>query len=66
MPVPTIYYIRHGETQWNADGRLQGAQDTALNDLGRRQAVQAGHILADLPRRAMAATRGEFRSCRAR
>ena len=48
MPVPTIYYIRHGETQWNADGRLQGVQDTALNDLGRRQAAQAGHILADL------------------
>jgi len=48
MPGPTIYYIRHGETQWNADGRLQGAQDTALNDLGRSQAVQAGRILADL------------------
>jgi probable phosphoglycerate mutase len=48
MSAPVIYYIRHGETQWNADGRLQGAQDTALNDLGRRQAVQAGHILADL------------------
>jgi probable phosphoglycerate mutase len=47
MPVPTIYYIRHGETQWNADGRLQGAQDTALNDLGRRQAGEAGHILGD-------------------
>ncbi len=42
MPGPTIYYIRHGETQWNADGRLQGAQDTALNDLGRNQAAQAG------------------------
>ncbi len=48
MPVPVIYYIRHGETAWNAALRLQGAQDTALNDLGRRQAVQAGHILADL------------------
>ncbi len=48
MPVPVIYYIRHGETSWNADGRLQGTQDTALNDLGRKQAVQSGHILADL------------------
>ncbi len=48
MPAPVIYYIRHGETAWNADGRLQGAQDTALNELGRKQAVQAGHILADL------------------
>ena len=48
MPAPVIYYIRHGETSWNAEGRLQGAQDTALNDLGREQAVQAGHILTDL------------------
>src|SRR5215472_16785353 len=48
MPEPVIYYIRHGETGWNADGRLQGTRDTALNDLGHRQAAQAGHILADL------------------
>ena len=46
--MPTIYYIRHGETAWNAEGRLQGAQDTSLNDLGRRQAAHAGGILADL------------------
>src|SRR5579871_1139761 len=46
--MPTIYYIRHGETQWNADGRLQGVQDTALNDLGRSQAAQAGRILTEL------------------
>jgi probable phosphoglycerate mutase len=48
MPTPTIYYIRHGETAWNAAGRLQGAQDVPLNDLGRRQAAHAGSILADL------------------
>jgi broad specificity phosphatase PhoE len=46
--MPTIYYIRHGETEWNADGRLQGNQDIPLNDLGRRQAVNAGGILAGL------------------
>ena len=46
--MPTIYYIRHGETAWNAEGRLQGAQDVPLNDLGRRQAAQAGSILAEL------------------
>ena len=48
MPAPTIYCIRHGETAWNAEGRLQGTQDVPLNDLGRRQASQAGRILADL------------------
>ena len=48
MPAPVIYYIRHGETSWNAEGRLQGVQDIPLNDLGRRQAAHAGNILADL------------------
>jgi broad specificity phosphatase PhoE len=48
MPARVIYYIRHGETSWNAEGRLQGAQDIPLNDLGRRQAAHAGHVLAEL------------------
>jgi broad specificity phosphatase PhoE len=48
MPAPVIYYIRHGETSWNAEGRLQGAQDVPLNDLGRKQAAHAGNILAGL------------------
>lgn len=48
MPAPTIYYIRHGETEWNADGRLQGTQDIPLNSLGRKQATDAGYILAAL------------------
>jgi probable phosphoglycerate mutase len=48
MPRPTIYYIRHGETEWNALGRLQGTQDIPLNALGRVQAVQAGNILGEL------------------
>ena len=46
--MPVIYYIRHGETEWNAEGRLQGTKDIPLNDLGRRQAASAGIILADL------------------
>jgi probable phosphoglycerate mutase len=48
MPAPTIYYIRHGETDWNVEGRLQGGIDTPLNELGRTQAAHAGRILADL------------------
>jgi broad specificity phosphatase PhoE len=46
--TPTIYYIRHGETAWNVEGRLQGIRDIPLNDLGRVQATQAGGILAQL------------------
>src|SRR2546423_4094356 len=48
MPAPVIYYIRHGETSWNAEGRLQGTQDIPLNDLGRKQAAHAGSVLAEL------------------
>jgi probable phosphoglycerate mutase len=41
-----LFLIRHGETHWNADGRLQGQLDTELNARGREQARQAGRILA--------------------
>jgi probable phosphoglycerate mutase len=46
IPRPTIYFIRHGETDWNLEGRLQGQRDIPLNDLGRVQAEEAGRRLA--------------------
>ena len=45
---PTIYYVRHGETDWNVAGRLQGRQDVPLNARGRGQAIHCGDILHDL------------------
>jgi broad specificity phosphatase PhoE len=48
MPSPIIYYIRHGETAWNAEGRFQGSRDIPLNERGRVQAAAAGEILRDL------------------
>jgi probable phosphoglycerate mutase len=44
-PRPRIYFVRHGETDWNAEGRLQGQQDIPINERGRSQAVEAGHRL---------------------
>ena len=36
--MTTLLLVRHGETDWNADGRLQGHTDRPLNDYGRQQA----------------------------
>jgi broad specificity phosphatase PhoE len=48
MAPPVIYYIRHGETDWNVEGRLQGHHDVPLNARGRAQATLCGEILRDL------------------
>ena len=44
----TVYYIRHGETDWNVTGRLQGRRDVPLNARGRAQAMHCGEILREL------------------
>ena len=44
----TLYFVRHGETDWNAVRRYQGQTDTPLNDKGRGQAARNGRILREL------------------
>jgi broad specificity phosphatase PhoE len=51
---PEIYLIRHGETEWNAEGRFQGQLDSPLTQRGCEQAAQVGQLLA----RAMARRNG--------
>ena len=48
MTRAILYYVRHGETDWNLEGRLQGWHDPALNALGRRQAAVCADILRNL------------------
>jgi broad specificity phosphatase PhoE len=43
--VTTLLLVRHGETDWNRDGRWQGHSDTHLNDIGRAQSERvAGEL----------------------
>jgi broad specificity phosphatase PhoE len=42
----TIYLVRHGETEWNRQGRVQGHLDSPLTPLGEAQARRAGATLA--------------------
>ncbi|TFY99073.1 histidine phosphatase family protein [Ramlibacter humi] len=49
MEATRIIAVRHGETSWNADARIQGQTDIALNDTGRWQAVRVGRALAHEP-----------------
>lgn len=43
-----LYFVRHGETDWNAEGRMQGQQDIPLNAVGLRQAAESGLRLKEL------------------
>ena len=45
--MTTLLLVRHGETDWNAEGRLQGQTDRPLSDFGRQQARQLAAEMAD-------------------
>ena len=46
MEATRIIAVRHGETAWNVDARIQGQLDIGLNDTGRWQARRVGEALA--------------------
>ena len=46
MEATRIIAVRHGETAWNVDARIQGQLDIQLNDTGRWQARRVGQAEA--------------------
>ena len=48
MPESILYLLRHGETEFNVEGRLQGQQDSPLTAHGRTQARAHGALLGSL------------------
>ena len=42
-----IFITRHGQTEWNALGRLQGRKDIELNEVGKEQALTTGEKIKD-------------------
>ncbi|MEX1055947.1 MAG: histidine phosphatase family protein [Rhodothermales bacterium] len=50
MPPTTLYFVRHGETDYNRLRIMQGRRvDSSLNDIGRLQAAALGSRLEDIP-----------------
>ena len=43
--LPDLYLMRHGQTVWNAEGRLQGRMDSPLTALGRHQARRQAQLV---------------------
>jgi broad specificity phosphatase PhoE len=44
-----LIVARHGETEWNAKGKLQGQLDIPLNSRGHRQAMEVARLLRNVP-----------------
>ena len=49
MPITRLYLVRHGETDWNRQNRIQGHTPTSLNETGRAQADLLARFFAACP-----------------
>lgn len=45
---PELYVLRHGETEWNAQGRMQGTLNSPLTEIGKGQAARQAKILQSI------------------
>lgn len=48
LKYPELYILRHGQTEWNAQGRMQGALNSPLTPQGEAEAAKQGEILQGL------------------
>jgi len=48
--MTTIHFIRHGQSTWNAEIRIQGSSDPDLSELGKSQAISVGKTLPEFDR----------------
>ncbi|MBD7915585.1 histidine phosphatase family protein [Clostridium sp. Sa3CUN1] len=43
-----LFFIRHGQTDWNLQGKIQGSYDSELNNTGIKQAIELSEVLLKL------------------
>lgn len=56
--LPDLYLVRHGQTEWNAEGRLQGWLDSPLTPLGRAQAAALRPLIPSITARRLSSPLG--------
>lgn len=61
VPIPDIYLMRHGQTEWNVRGMMQGRLDSPLTPLGIAQAERQRELVADVDAERISSPQGRAR-----